>query len=1570
MSDWQDTKATIASDDGWEDVVDKKGKPAFLKQAAGVAAGVADIAGQGLAGIAPTVKGLYDIVTTKEDPRVVEKAIEASSEGANPANLIPSIEEYRKTGGHKAVSDLAHKLFMTPIEQGANVVGWGRHGAGRLFGESKEDAMEASEKLMSAFKVGAFGSLPFMRGTRPAPGSAGAYRELAASKPTEAQVQASEKARATYPEGGWQDTKAKVDTTKYNQMDLPLGEEPSAIPRDRQTPYNLTPEQIAALERELNPATEQRVAGQGELFTPERALTPDELIERKFPLEEPVRGARDRVPSPEAERLQMDTPARVGEMESRMGQPEQMTGAMDNQRGLPFPDAAADSLGGMGEAALSGRERRGLDSTRRQMNQIPEEGPIPYVRPIGPRSQRGVISEDLLTMGVGNAIRNLGVREALKKFSEGTFHPKIFANQIRKALERDSTNTVVWMKPNDFHRLANERTPDWERQSEAARRGIRGALATKEGLTSPDAIPELKINSSGKVVAHEGRHRMDVFAEQGLDLVPVVIKSDSIKWNDGVANRPKQLSPQDRAWNPDDRVMMPELISDQIRKENILSKHRPMASQTGAMNFWQKKTDSSVAKKGVAETFRDMQKMFTRDTRPIQQVLSDEGITPETMTDLAAGDQKLASRLDAALQKGLSNFAIDKQLAILAANKGPVGKLVKWVVDNQGAITRTAKLRIEQAIESGLEPWKKLKRADSKSLREALTIWQDNIGKEKLTAESFRDPRQWEVYKALSDQMSDGWKRVNEARQKAGLKSIEFVENYFPAIREGDYWIHIIDGEGKLQHSSAYQNIREATAAHKLLQKEFGSEFTVKDPTLKKRGKYDLSSFAAFEETIKAMDKNDPIRQAIQQRYSQIIGKRGFGKTGIMKKDIGGALGFEPGKEGLKNSERVLESYFKRQESYIANLERGQLQKQLREVPAEIWDKAPIAKNYIDTYLDRARGAQLDLTAKGEAPLLRAIVEEMSTTAGYGRNLPRKFIQQASSIASLMWLVTPRFLLSQFAQPLNAFAKLVDMYQLGDSVTNPAKAFFDGYVEAFSPDAMSKEARKWAKKNGHLESTIVSLLEMKLHDLQGEGWKLIDDAARWALGRMESQVVRTPVFHVFEKALREQVKDNTQRFEMAAQLMDNYMVNYERESGPLIYDKAGLIGEAARPLKTYAHNYWGQFFEYAQTATDKGRVAPLATQLATQTLVSGMKGVILVAEATAIINMVNAMFSTDIPTPEELLLESNVPDYAIYGGYSYALGRDISTSMASPSMPALLSFPPIEFTAKAAKEVWTYMRKSLSGTATEQDEMRALLSISPNAARGWIEALYSPEEGYIPNPNDKMKGNFPVPQDAHEKAIRFGLSLKSIEESKLDAIARTAKKFMARDIEQRIGALDAMIPYAEQDKDIPEKLIERYVEEGGDLRGLMRNIRNRMIDKQQSFFEREETKALSPNQIKRLDTIKRFMDEDLMEEMEKQKPDRRSSVESPGFRKAAVFGPPADYNKSLAPVVNEKERTAQAMHLRTITAQAERLFPSNPDKQRMWMRALLEKEIAHGEELRDFRLKMRERRSPNYRTEM
>ena len=210
-------------------------------------------------------------------------------------------------------------------------------------------------------------------------------------------------------------------------------------------------------------------------------------------------------------------------------------------------------------------------------------------KPRGPKGQRGVISEDLL--GVGAATRAIKsiidrvssqpVKQIFEKF-KGTFNENMLVMAYNASIDPKAREHTVLMSPKAFHELAQARGSNAMTSAEAGtkRASIRAGLETKGGL---DSVPYLMVDRTGKVVGHEGRHRMDVLASKGVDLIPVRIMHE---WTTNEKPFPfkeltRQDSPVNVGWKPP--VDLPEPIGNLGKNEQWINSGKFSAEITPAI---------------------------------------------------------------------------------------------------------------------------------------------------------------------------------------------------------------------------------------------------------------------------------------------------------------------------------------------------------------------------------------------------------------------------------------------------------------------------------------------------------------------------------------------------------------------------------------------------------------------------------------------------------------------------------------------------------------------------------------------------------------------------------------------------------------------------------------------------------------------------------------------------------------------------------------------------------------------------------------------------------------------------
>lgn len=820
-------------------------------------------------------------------------------------------------------------------------------------------------------------------------------------------------------------------------------------------------------------------------------------------------------------------------------------------------------------------------------------------------------------------------------------------------------------------------------------------------------------------------------------------------------------------------------------------------------------------KKGFMPTMKEGVRDFQLDRRPIEDLvkqLQDFGkdivdFSPNAKNALKHAYNKLGGMVKA-------NLLQDTTLKLLMKDNKGTGALIKWVTDHVSVVDRNNMQKTKMAMDQALSPlrtaWRN--KAARPELYEMWEKWKENIGQKDLKREDFRTDKQWKLYEGFQKVHDAILTEINEFRQKAGYESISRIPSYFHSIWEGDYRVFGHDAMGQKKWAMG--------ASTRWGANRLAAKFEKSHPDLKWTtadvdwGKYGLVDLSAFDDALRVMASDDVVTKALQKTYQEILQHRGFGKTGLHKEGVLGFMGFEKGKMGIMKMDRAFEQYVNQAYRYTGNLEKQLILKDVEKIPRDIMNKIPETEDFLTSYIHKSRGAKLGGVSEDMA------MGKFFQALGVGVSFPKRMARNVSQVASLYWLTTPRFIASQMVQSINALPKLVQEHGTFDG----AKMFFEGWKNTIQPDALTHEATQWAAKKGYLDASIVNLVG---HEWSERPINMGLDYARRVFGKpaalVEHHLVRLPVFNMFENALRDTVKDKIKRFEIAAEKADYYMVNYGRAHSPMVYDNMGIMGDLARPLKQYSHNYIGQFIEYTSRAKNHSEYAPLATFFGTQIAMAGLKGAMFVGEAAVLINLMNYVFQTNVPTPEQWMMKTGIHDAMVFGGLSYVTGQDISSSVAAPGMKNMLNLPAVDFTKGLVTDVVGYAIAFAHGEDTDHDRLRAWLAITPNIAHEYLRNLYTPKGQPVANPNDPdLKGNYR--RSETEAAIATIVGTKSIDEAKADALMRNVRQVLKRDLDRRMDALGAITDRIKNGKPVDPKLIQSYIQDGGDPSRLSESV--------------------------------------------------------------------------------------------------------------------------------------------------
>jgi len=135
-----------------------------------------------------------------------------------------------------------------------------------------------------------------------------------------------------------------------------------------------------------------------------------------------------------------------------------------------------------------------------------------------------------------------------------------------------SRSKLIEMPIDDFLGLARSASNDHKLG------GVKDLLNKNEPFES---LPYLMINRDGSIRGHEGRHRARALKEAGYDTMPVVIRSENIRWSeqgnpssyDYVDEWPMQLTAERGAASPGFSVAFP-VTRDQAAQPYQLKRRR------------------------------------------------------------------------------------------------------------------------------------------------------------------------------------------------------------------------------------------------------------------------------------------------------------------------------------------------------------------------------------------------------------------------------------------------------------------------------------------------------------------------------------------------------------------------------------------------------------------------------------------------------------------------------------------------------------------------------------------------------------------------------------------------------------------------------------------------------------------------------------------------------------------------------------------------------------------------------------------------------------------------------------
>jgi hypothetical protein len=555
-----------------------------------------------------------------------------------------------------------------------------------------------------------------------------------------------------------------------------------------------------------------------------------------------------------------------------------------------------------------------------------------------------------------------------------------------------------------------------------------------------------------------------------------------------------------------------------------------------------------------------------------------------------------------------------------------------------------------------------------------------------------------------------------------------------------------------------------------------------------------------------------------------------------------GFQGSEQGYRAAKDMRNSIETWINQAMQYRSNIQKQGVYRELLEtkgikwlaqkdengnnvtVPSAMIEKEiPRTMEYLKDYIDHSMNKDLNAWDYLDDKIL-----QISHDFGFGRNYPIVVVNKIGNFASMLWLTTPRFLMSQGLQHANFAPQMLK--QLGQGhMENGVKSWAKGWEGFINPDDIQKQAVGWASENGYLDAKIINAFDSG-YDISARlghikdpkdavqfTKELLPKLSKYSLGTVEQQMVRIPTFLWAEQALRSTMRDDVTRFGRAAEMTDHYMVNYTKSERPMIYNRLGLGGVLLGKLKSYSHNFYGQLFEYVGDLqrNQPGSVKPMSAFLANNFFQAGLKGMVGFEVINGAMNVLNWLNNTTFPTPEELLYESGMSDTWIYGGASKLTGimmhhsYDFSGSLSAPGLSNMSSIPFIS----EAGALWQGTKSIIDmvkGEATPGEKFTALKENLPVWATGLLEKLYSPDGKVVPRASGGDIGT-DYTRDTEEWLVRMIIGARSLDEAAKTAEMSIVNRRIERDNQIAAKMLSVMYDQWKNGKGVDPDTLNKYI---------------------------------------------------------------------------------------------------------------------------------------------------------------
>jgi GNAT superfamily N-acetyltransferase len=806
-----------------------------------------------------------------------------------------------------------------------------------------------------------------------------------------------------------------------------------------------------------------------------------------------------------------------------------------------------------------------------------------------------------------------------------------------------------------------------------------------------------------------------------------------------------------------------------------------------------------------------------------------------------------------------------------AMSNSPALKFARYVYREARVAAEQFSHKYVTEKNTGLTPvWSKMRSPERISVMEALMEGdrqQFKVNEAVMDSLGFNE-NQRQFVKTFYEANEALWNKWLLELEAAGIRLPKEREGHFPGIFTGSYktlvMIPKFDKAGNAVMKDGKQ-VRESAgviATDTKWQQKTAREYFLQehpDATFVEQQRTGLSGsspryfsdiFSGMNDILDMLGREDPrfadvqalVQKAIVSGNNKLFN---FNVHELSKKGVKGNEGNRPWLSPERNADDAFKALVRYFEEGATHHELQVPLKEVRELMnSPELDALPNTKKYLDRYTKKVTGA--DLHPLGAA--VNTFIDAPFRMLGIGPSLPLKAAGVVKNNMShiFMGYGNYMFTLSQLIQPgqtglpfmqLAAKRLGLDTPSAVQSMGRGGRDFLLAFAEEHTGkkfdllDDHMRQAYQYARERGLL---TFSELERAYQGTQGKASQLKDKIAE-ANMKVGENATRTPMFMAFTDLLVKGGIDVKAAMPIAEHMTQLSMVDYHPWERPMLYSKAGVLGDFAGGLQTFKHGlasqqtYLGK--QLVKPAVGDRQIKPIAMSVVAMLALGGVTGTPFYNELNTGVMYLTDKFGDGAKSIREIFLQ-NSPEWFNSGVISNAIGLNIQSKFSSadmiPDSAAKAASPHLE---AGGKIIGSAIDIAMNG-GDEQSIRNLITSLTPSGLKGFAEnALSRDEDNYLIG-RDGLRAVHRTDKE-WEKRMATGLRPhKEALERESTWLARIKekkdtdrKKEITQEYERRLvnNTLD--------DKSA-EKLRDEYMTRGGDINQLL-SLHSTVPQKQQ-----------------------------------------------------------------------------------------------------------------------------------------